>query len=83
MTPEACPACRENQQHITGDIAWGARTFVAMTQDVEWLTDVQPGTDYSGNEFLVEMARFWESRPTFNEDKNMWEINGKLFVYTL
>jgi len=26
VTPEVCPLCRENQQHITGDIAFAARS---------------------------------------------------------
>ena len=28
VTPDLCVACRENQQHITGDIAWAARSLV-------------------------------------------------------
>ncbi len=76
MTPDACPACRENQQHITGDIAWATRTYVAMTQDVDWLGETQQGSSHTGNELIVEMAKFWESRPTFSDEKQKWEING-------
>ena len=32
VTPDLCVACRENQQHITGDIAWAARSLVGK----EW-----------------------------------------------
>ncbi len=76
VTPDVCPECRENQQHITGDIAWAARTFVAVTQDMEWLCKKQPGSDFSGNDLIVEMAKFWESRPTYNRGKGQWETNG-------
>ena len=32
VTPDLCVACRENQQHITGDIAWAARSLVGKEQ---------------------------------------------------
>ena len=32
VTPDLCVACRENQQHITGDIAWAARSLVGKKQ---------------------------------------------------
>lgn len=69
VTPDICPLCRENQQHITGDIAWAARSLVALTKDQTWL---QSG----GNDFIHEMAAFWESRPTPGQEANVWEING-------
>ncbi len=52
---------------------------MGLTQDMDWLTRVQDGFDYSGKEFILEMARFWESRPTFSEEKQQWEINGLLW----
>ena len=76
VTPDICPLCRENQQHITGDIAYAARQYIAMTQDLEWLQNAEGGLAASGNDFIVEMAKFWESRPTFNDTKQKWEING-------
>ncbi len=77
MTPDLCPLCRENEQHITGDVSWGARTFLSATRDLEWLAEIAPGTDLTGEEFIHEMAAFWESRPTFNDEKGQWEINGR------
>ena len=78
VTPDICPLCRENQQHITGDIAYAARQYVAMTMDLDWLQQGQPTGAASGNEFIVEMAKFWESRPSFNDTKGKWEINGNV-----
>ena len=49
-----------------------------MTRDLTWLNSVQPGNSYTGAEFILEMAKFWESRPTFNDTKGQWEINGNL-----
>lgn len=80
VTPDICPLCRENQQHITGDIAFAARQLVSLVRDYDWLSTPQAATNYTGNDFIVEMARFWASRPTFNTTKNLWEINGEVCV---
>ncbi len=71
VTPDVCPLCRENQQHITGDIAWAARTYVSMTWDLDWL-EVE-----RGNELILEMAKFWQSRPEFNDATERYDINRK------
>lgn len=76
VTPVICPACGENQQHITGDIAFAARQYLSATRDEDWLTQTQAGTNYTGMDFLLEMARFWNSRPTFNATKQRYDING-------
>ena len=35
-----------------------------------------PSSPYTGEDFIYAMAQFWESRPTFNDTKGQWEING-------
>ena len=65
------PVYGENEQHITGDIAFALRTYLATTKDLSWLKDK------SVLEFVLNMARFWESRPTFNESTQRWDINGE------
>ncbi len=50
---------------------------MGLTHDLDWLTDAQPGFSATGGDLALETARFWESRPTFDEDREMWEINGK------
>lgn len=77
---EVCPSGfigRETQQHITGDIAFAARQYISATRDVNWLTSRQPTNQYSGFDFILEMGRFWYSRPTYNSTKEKYEINGK------
>jgi len=76
VTPDICPACRENQQHITGDIAYAARQYISTTWDLDWLTTAQAGTLYTGLDFITEMARFWQSRPKYNESTQRYDING-------
>lgn len=44
---------------------------MAFTGDLDWLSN---GDD--NLEFALNMARFWESRPSFNATKDRWEING-------
>jgi len=77
-TPDFCPLCRENQQHITGDISFAARQYLATTRDTDWLTTSQANTnDYSGFDFIKQMSEFWWSRPTFSEEKQRYEVNSK------
>ena len=71
------PACGDNEQHITGDVSFALRSYIALTQDFQWLSEVVVG-EITPLEFALNMARFWESRPTYNESKRQWEINGKL-----
>ncbi|XP_019643989.1 PREDICTED: acid trehalase-like protein 1 [Branchiostoma belcheri] len=71
VTPgDICMECRENQQHITGDIAFAARQYVSATRDLGWLKDE------NGWELIMETARFWKSRPTFNQTRGLYDING-------
>ena len=46
------------------------RSYLGATGDSAWLDDV------TNLEFALNMARFWESRPTFDQTKDRWEING-------
>lgn len=74
VTPDCCPETRENQQHISGDISFALRSYMAMTQNFTWLKRPQPNN--LPIDMAVNIAKFWESRPTFNETKGKWEING-------
>ena len=74
VTPDCCPETRENQQHISGDISFALRSYIAMTQNFTWLQRPQPNN--LPIDMAVNIAKFWESRPTFNETKGKWEING-------
>ncbi|XP_077992790.1 protein-glucosylgalactosylhydroxylysine glucosidase-like [Glandiceps talaboti] len=68
-TPDCCVETRENQQHITSDIAFAARQYISATRDVDWLNDW-------GCEFTREIANFWQSRVTYNEERDAWELLG-------
>ncbi|KAK6182582.1 hypothetical protein SNE40_010234 [Patella caerulea] len=70
QTPDICIPCRENQQHVTGDIALAARQYFSMTQDMTWLKN------QSGYEFIRDMGKFWKSRPTWNPVTQQYDING-------
>ena len=75
VTP--APACANNEQHITGDVSFALRSYIALTQDFQWLSE-QVEDKITPLDFALNMARFWESRPTYNESKGQWEINGEL-----
>ncbi len=55
---------------------------MGLTQDLDWLTQLQDGFEVTGNDFILEMARFWESRPTYSEEEEQWEINGLCHLST-
>jgi len=71
-----CARCRENEQHITGDIAFAARQYLAATRDTDFLNTPQiESSGHTGFELIQEMARFWSSRALFNEDTDKYDID--------
>ncbi|UJR10942.1 hypothetical protein I4U23_015127 [Adineta vaga] len=68
VTPECCPEVRLYQMHITGDIAFAARQYVAATGDQNWLTTEM------GGDLIYETARFWASRAIYNDSRQQYEI---------
>ena len=86
VVPDCCPEIGENEQHITGDISFALRLYLAATRDLVWLKETiitaaaDTGTDPL--QFAVNMAGFWASRPTFNGETQKWDISGiVLFLY--
>lgn len=56
------------QQHITGDISFAVRHYFALTHDIDYMKA-------EGCELATEIARFWESRVTFNDSTGFFDIN--------
>ena len=71
VTPDCCPEVRLYQMHITGDIAFAARQYVASTGDKQWLLKEL------GGDLIYETARFWGSRAIYNAEKGQFEILSK------
>ncbi len=71
MTPDCCPTGRLYELHITGDIAFAARQYIAATGNKDWLLNEL------GGELIYEIARFWTSRVTYNTEKKQYEILSK------
>lgn len=71
VTPDCCPEVRLYQMHITGDIAFAARQYIAATGDQAWLLNEL------GGELIYETARFWSSRAVYNDEKKQYEILSK------
>ena len=72
MTPLICVPCREYEQHITGDIAFAARQYWAVTRNKHWLE--QEG----GISLIVNTARFWMDRAEYNDAEDRYDINGEI-----
>jgi kojibiose phosphorylase len=55
------------EHHITADIAYALYRYYVATGDKEFM-------EHCGYEMLIETARFWASRLTFNRRKKRFEI---------
>nr|KAG5696162.1 hypothetical protein BaRGS_026521 [Batillaria attramentaria] len=70
MTPDICIPCRDNQQHITGDVMFAARQYWSATHNEEWLQEE------GGINLILQTAAFWASRAEYNQGDDRYEING-------
>lgn len=57
------------QRHVGSAIAYNVWQYFQVTQDLEFL-------QFFGAELILEIARFWASITTFNEEKGRYEIRG-------
>lgn len=57
------------EQHITSDVAIGIKQYLDVTGDEKFARR-------RGYEILIDTAKFWASRLDYNEDKDIYEING-------
>ena len=76
MTPLICVPCRDYELHITGDIAFAARQYWAMTRDRKWL--LQEG----GINLIVNTATFWVDRAEYNQAQDRYDINGEYIIWS-
>ena len=65
----SCYRCyvADYEHHVTADIAYGLKHYVDVTGDEAFMEDM-------GAEILLQTARFWASRMTWNEEKQHYEI---------
>ncbi|CAF2594072.1 unnamed protein product [Rotaria sp. Silwood2] len=59
VTPDGYLDIALYQQHITGDISFAARQYIAVTGDQKWLISEH------GGDLIYETARFWASRVVY------------------
>ncbi|CAF1362032.1 unnamed protein product [Rotaria magnacalcarata] len=71
VTPDGYLDIATYQQHITGDISFAARQYIAATGDRKWLM-----SEYGGD-LVYETARFWASRVVYSNEKKKYEILSK------
>lgn len=57
------------QRHVGSAIAYNVWQYYLVTQDVEFL-------QFLGAELIFEIARFWSSIATFNQERGRYEIHG-------
>ncbi|RZN36646.1 MAG: glycoside hydrolase family 65 protein [Methanosarcinales archaeon] len=57
----------EREHHITGDVAYAVYQYYRATADTEFLLDY-------GAEIILETARFWAGRVTYNNTSGKYDI---------
>ena len=57
------------QRHVGSAIAYNVWQYFQVTHDVEFL-------QFHGAELILDIARFWSSMATFNEERGRYEIRG-------
>ncbi len=57
------------QRHVGSAIAYNTWQYFQVTHDVEFL-------QFHGAELILEIARFWSSIATFNDERGRYEIKG-------
>jgi trehalose/maltose hydrolase-like predicted phosphorylase len=57
------------QRHVGSAIAYNVWQYFQVTHDVEFL-------QFYGAELILEIARFWSSMATLNEERQRYEIHG-------
>ena len=77
VTPDCCPETRDLQIHITGDIAFALRQYVATTRDTTWLKSAEPNAT-TVCQMIREMAEFWNSRAVWNATTRFHDIRSTL-----
>jgi kojibiose phosphorylase len=58
---------REEEIHVSADVAYGILTYVEATGDTDFLTEF-------GAEILFETSRFWVDRATYEPDTDRYSI---------
>jgi trehalose/maltose hydrolase-like predicted phosphorylase len=48
VTPDCCNDTRELQIHITSDVSFAVRQYIATTRDIDWLLNRKPNHVASG-----------------------------------
>jgi trehalose/maltose hydrolase-like predicted phosphorylase len=57
------------QRHVGAAIAYNIHQYFEATHDLEFMS-------FYGAEMLLEIARFWSSLATWNDDRGRYEIHG-------
>ena len=73
VCPDFAADVRDYQHHVTGDISFAIRQYLAMTGDVQMFQDIQDG--FSGCQFVRQIAEFWSSRISYNAATGKYDIN--------
>lgn len=69
MTKTDFPEIIKYEQHITADIGHALRKHFFTTHDFQWFQSI-------GCDLIYGTAEFWESRVSWNESTQRYDING-------
>ena len=59
------------QRHVGSAVAYNVWQYFQVTHDIDFL-------QFYGAELILEIARFWSSIASFNDERRRYEIRGVL-----
>ena len=72
---------RKRKIHTSGDISFGIRSYLRITHSKEFvLQSISNEASVKGEEFISQIAQYWNDKLDLDSVSNMYEIEGKTYL---
>lgn len=69
---------RKKKILVTGAVSFGTRAYIRMSHDKDFLVN-DIAASLKGEDFVGELAKYWNSKLTYNTGNQLFELNNVLF----
>lgn len=74
------PDVRKKKIHVTGGVGFGLLSYLRMSHDRDFLTNqISSDNGIRGEEFVNEIAKYWNSKVKMSTNRQKYEINDVVF----
>jgi alpha,alpha-trehalose phosphorylase len=71
---------KRKKLHVTADVGFGLRSYLRMSHDRDFLLNlVSSDAKIKGEDLVLELSKYWNSKLVKNPNKNQYEIKEVLF----